>query len=140
MPGSGGEDPGGGLVAVEHGHTQVHQHEVRLQPDRERYRLRAVCRFADHLDIRGRLEQRDDSAADDRMIVGDEHADHAVTRVGSETTSLVPAPGALTISSSPPTRASRSRMPGSPKPDAGTDVSKPAPSSIAVRVARASVA
>ena len=39
----------------------------------------AVRDRADHLDVAGVRQQRDDPGADDRMVVGHEHADHGTT-------------------------------------------------------------
>ena len=65
----------GGLDPVAAGHPQVHQHDVRPKPDRERERLVAVGCGADDLDAGEQAEQGCESFADDPLVVGDQDAD-----------------------------------------------------------------
>ena len=61
----------------------------------------------------------------------------AVTSVGSLAVTVVPAPSPERISSSPPSSATRSRIPSSPKPSLRAAGSKPRPSSRTTQLDRA---
>ena len=60
------------------------------------HRLLAVARLADHLESVLELEERPQPLTHDRVIVGDQHADHR----GSSRRTVVPAPGRERISRS----------------------------------------
>ena len=47
----GGEDPPGGLEAVELGHAYVHQDDGRVKARRLAYGLEPVARLGHHLDV-----------------------------------------------------------------------------------------
>ena len=69
------------LDAVQLGHLQVHDDDVRLQLLGGRDRLGARRRLAHDLGLAERREQRAQPAAEDGMVVGDEDADrlHGLT-------------------------------------------------------------
>src|SRR5690606_17405675 len=73
----------------------------------------------------------------DRVVVGDQYADHASTRARLIVNVVPDAP--LATSRLPPTRASRSRIPLRPYPLVLALTSKPGPSSLTVRELPASV-
>src|SRR5579862_415517 len=123
-------------AAARHGDVQDRHVEVDLA--RELYRFHCVGRVADDLEIARGLEKLAQSFPDDRVIVGDQHSDHADVVVtvarGMRTSSRVPRPGALVTRASPPRRYARSRTPSSPYDSAlrGASVAKPTPSSCTV--------
>ena len=123
------EPPGGGHPA-EHGHLQVHQHDVGPSLARELDGLLAVGGLADDVDA-DVLEQHPQALAEDRVVVGDDDPQpsrssttlrgtgRAGTRPlpsGSRAVTRVPCSGLAPISSEPPTSAARSRMEASPTP------------------------
>ena len=65
------EDPPRRLDPVEPRHLHVHHRQVGLELARERDRLLAVARLADHLVPRP-LEQPAQVEADDRLVLGDQ--------------------------------------------------------------------
>lgn len=62
---------GGGAVDV--GHAQVEEHDVRLELGRELDRLAPILRFSDELEFGSAGEQFAYPAADDIVIFGHEH-------------------------------------------------------------------
>ena len=100
----------------------------------DRDRLVAVVGFADHLDVVLGVEQRPEPAADQRLVVGQHHADHAghdrvpVGMPAAGSGPGTPAGPAAPASSSPPSARTRSRMPVIPCPPATAPVG-PRPSS-----------
>jgi hypothetical protein len=70
-----GQDPPGGLQAVQGGHPDVHQHDVGAQPAGGGHRVQAVGGLADHLDAGGG-EDHGEAGADQRLVVGDHHPGH----------------------------------------------------------------
>ena len=75
-PGRGGEDPPRRLQPVEPGHADVHQHDVGLQLLGEPDRAMAVLRLGGDLDVVLGLEDHAQAAADQALVVGDQHPDH----------------------------------------------------------------
>src|SRR5688500_1646422 len=69
-----------------------------------------------------------------RLNGPDPHARHAAPSTGTEPVTVVPAPGALRIETSPPIACSRSVMPWRPVPNELAFGSKPCPSSVTVKV------
>jgi len=65
-----------GLDPVEAGHSDVHQNHVRSHGAGNLDRLSAVGRLADHGDVFLSLEDGVEAGTDERLVVGDEHADH----------------------------------------------------------------
>ena len=61
----------------------------------ERRGFLPVCRLADKLHVGERRQQLLESVPDDRVVVGDEDADH---EIGTSMTNDVPAPGLDTTS------------------------------------------
>ena len=133
-----GEDPRGRLVAVDAGHAQVHQHEVGRELAASATASSPSAASPTTSMSPADCEQRDDAAAHDRVVVGDQHADHADAPrgAGSRSSEVVAAGRARRRRASPPTRASRSRMPLRPKPSCRGAGSKPVPSSVTRQVAR----
>ena len=66
--------------AVDAGHVQVHQDDVRIQVPGQAYRFRAVRRLADDREVRVALEHAAQSVANDRMVVDDEDSGRAHAR------------------------------------------------------------
>src|SRR5215470_849196 len=112
-------------VSVQFGHVQVEQQHVRPGGGDDVYRLPAVPGFAGDLDAWFLAEQVTQSLPDDAVVVGDHHADRHGT--GTRTVSAAPRPGALSITTLPPSSATRSRMWASPEPACGAAGSKPVP-------------
>ncbi len=75
-----GDDRAGRLDAVHAGHAHVHQHHVGVELAGAADGLHAVRRLAHDLDVRLGLQQRAQTAAHERVVVGDEQADHDRTR------------------------------------------------------------
>ena len=75
----------------------------------ERERLLAVGRRAHELDPVEQAEQRPEPVADDALVVGEQHTDHA----GSHSSTRKPSPVGP-ASRRPPSSSARSRMPASP--------------------------
>ena len=98
--------------AVNLRHHQVKKHDVRPEPFGRGDGLPAVLRVADDFHARRRAEERDESGADDGVVVRDQQSD--VLHIGSlsqsvsseatsrRMTARVPLPGALSTCSSPP--------------------------------------
>ena len=114
-----GPDRSRGLHPVHAGHSQIHQHDVGLPGADQLQRLGAVLGQPDHL---GLGEGRDDGGqalAHDTLVVGDEDL-HASTACASTagvngTTASTRQPSAVGPASTwPPSRATRSAMPGKP--------------------------
>jgi len=77
------DDLPGGLDPVKHRHLDVHQRDVRAVLGGQRDRLLPVGGLGDHLDVILRLQQRPDTAADQRLVVSEQDPDHAGARAGS---------------------------------------------------------
>ena len=63
--------------AVERRHADVHQHDVRPQPERLRDGVLAVLSLADHLDVLLGVQNHAEAGPDERLVVDDQHADDA---------------------------------------------------------------
>ena len=136
-----GDEPGR-LDAVEHGHGDVHQHHVGLQLLGQAGRLVAVARLADHLEALV-LHGAAQALAQHGVVVGQQQPDgwrqrHSELTSFSRQRTVVPVPGAESISSEAPMTAARSRIPrmpyesGRPAPVA----TRPCPSSCDLERAR----
>ena len=68
------DDPPGRLDPVEHGHADVHQHDVGPQAPRLGDRVLAVGRLADDRHLRLALEDLAQPDAHERLVVGDQDA------------------------------------------------------------------
>ena len=79
--------------------------------------LSAVGGLAHDLDAGLGVEDHPQAGADDLLVVGDDHADHAPF-LGSVAVTSQPPPGLGPASSVPPSRAARSVMPATPYPGA----------------------
>ena len=129
------------VVAVEARHPQVHQHDVG--PRRSAAATAASpSATAPTTSMSPRVrQQRDDPGADDRMVVGHEHADHGTTasEAGTGIRTVRRAPPAVLSArrSEPPTSASRSRIPATPNPLSDAFCS-PTPSSVTASSTRPS--
>src|SRR5438067_3829037 len=106
------------------------------------HRLVAVRGLAHHLELRVDLKEGAQPLSHHVVVVGDQDADrhsipcyqsairHTCAGTGTRTLSRVPAPGALSIWSVPPTAAARSRIDRSPRcPGNSPCGSNPRPSS-----------
>ncbi len=135
----------GGLHAVEVGHHQVHEHDVRRQLHGPLHGLVAVARVADDLDVGLELEVSAQSLAHDAVVVDDAAPESGRCHAGARwvmswrvlaraapAQTRVPWPGALVTFRQPPTAWARSRMLAIPseRERARRLVSKPSPSSI----------
>ena len=106
------EEAAGGLDAVAAGHPQVHQHDVWPLLDRERQRLVAVGRGADHLDPGHQGEQGGESFPDHALVVSHQDADGLV-HPGTHSSTQNPAAVGAAVRV-PPSSSARSFMPVSP--------------------------
>ena len=68
----GADEPSRGQ-AIELGHVQVHEHDVRTEPSRLVDRFASVAGFAGDVDA-ARLEHAAQSVAEQRVVVGDQNA------------------------------------------------------------------
>ena len=66
------------LHALQLGHAQVHERDVGPQAPPQGDRLFAVAGFADHHGVLLHVDDRCQPAPDQRVVVGDQHADAAV--------------------------------------------------------------
>ena len=71
-------DPLGRLDAVGDRHLEIHEHDVGRALGGQRGGFLPVRRLADELDVGERQQELLESVADDRMVVGDEDADHEI--------------------------------------------------------------
>ena len=74
-PAAGGDDPPGRLDPVQLRHPDVHQDHVGLELGGQTHRLGAVLGLADDLEVRSRLDDQPEAAADERLVVGDQDPD-----------------------------------------------------------------
>jgi hypothetical protein len=70
-------DEPGRLQAVEHGHADVHQHDVREHAPGEIDRFAPVGRLTGDLHPLLGVDEGGEAAADGGLVIGDEDADHA---------------------------------------------------------------
>ena len=70
-------DPAGGLDAVEGGHADVHHDDVGAVSTCCVDRVEPVARLGHDLQVLGRLQERADRLADERLVVSQDDADHA---------------------------------------------------------------
>ncbi len=111
----------GGGHAVEDGHADVHQHDVRPCAQAEVDRPVAVPGLADHLEVVLGLEEHPEAGADEGLVVDDGDADergHGISEgmgpVGRTARTRKPPPGRGPATRDPPQVAARSRMPTMP--------------------------
>ena len=117
LAGPGAEQFPGRGEPVHDRHPHVHQHHVGPQPLRLADRLGAVRGLPADPDAVLRAEQRTESFAHHRLVVGDQAADHdAGPPGGSSARTANPPPGSAPAFSQPPSSAARSRMPPRPWP------------------------
>ncbi len=106
-----------GLDAVQHRHSDVHEHDVRAVLGAQLHCLGAVGGAGDDGDVRLRAEQRGESLSHDLVVVGDQRPDHEPSpSVGSSTSTTKPPPSAAPQENVPPAIVARSRMPTIPWP------------------------
>ncbi len=84
------EDPSRGLDAVETGHPQVHQHDIRPVAGAQRDRLLAVGRSSDRMNPGRDLQQRHQPLADQGLVVDHEHAHVGVAHGAASARSAIP--------------------------------------------------
>ena len=58
-------------------HADAHQHDIRVEACGEFERLLAVDGFAHDFDVGLAVQDDAEAAAHERLVVGDQHADHA---------------------------------------------------------------
>ncbi len=106
----------GGLDAVDPGHADVEQADVRAELVGEGNRLAPVGSLGDNLDVGMSGEDHRETGADEVLIVGDEHPDGHLTApaLGSTACTVQPPSGAGPASREPPRSVARSVMPTSP--------------------------
>ena len=71
-----GTDPPGCLQTIDAGHPDVHQHDVGAMLACERDGLGAVFGLTDDFDVVSGVQQHAKAGADQRLIVGEQDADH----------------------------------------------------------------
>src|SRR5207302_9142811 len=99
---------------------------------RQAHSLITLARLPYDLDVVLGVEQRPEPGAHERLVVGQQDADHDSFCTGSRARTRNPPPGRGPASSSPPRTAARSRMPGMPLPPPGmvaAGLLRPRPSS-----------
>ena len=77
------DDLPGGFEAVQHRHLDVYQRDVRAVLGGQRHGLLSVGGLRDHLDVVFGVEQRPDTAPDQRLVVCQQNPDHDRARTGS---------------------------------------------------------
>ena len=82
--------PGHGLEPVQVGHGDVDDENIGPQTLHQGQGLRTVGRLAEDRDVPRPLQEGADALADQVMIVGDDDADHAPSKVGIRATRRVP--------------------------------------------------
>src|SRR5437899_2002110 len=101
--------------AVESRHPDVHEHHLRaVTPSRDQSVL-SIDSLADHFNVGLALEDQSKSGSDHRLIVCDQHPDHAVS-YGRRARTRKPPPWRATASKRPPKRLTLSRIPIRPWP------------------------
>ena len=93
------DDAAGRLDPVEHGHADVHQHDVGPQSARLGDRFLAVARLADDVRLGLGVEDLAQADADECLVVCDQNGRH---RIGSRTRTAKPPPGRRPASRRPP--------------------------------------
>src|SRR5439155_20209846 len=95
-------------------HGDVEQRDVGLALTDEPQRFAAVARFRHHRDARQLRQEREHPRAHERMIVREQESQRAHVSLpavsGKRARTVVPRPGAESISRSPPASATRSCM------------------------------
>ena len=121
------EDVRGRLDPALVGQDDVHQDDVRLVLSHLEDRIAGVPGLGDGLEAVLGVEQHPQPGADDRVVVHDDDAD--AHQIGNLDDDRRPGRRRLDVER-PPTRATRSRMPMSPRPSAlSSPVENPRPSS-----------
>ena len=79
-------EPAGRLQAVDIGHLDVHQHDVRMTPANDLEDLRAVASLTDDLDVGLGIEDEPQPRADHLLVVGQHDPDRRIRpgRAGRE--------------------------------------------------------
>src|SRR5512132_243054 len=135
-----GGDPTRRLDAVHRGHPHVHHDDVGTLPGERTYRVGAVDRLADDLDVLLGVEDQAEPAAHQRLIVGDhdpDRHDDPSCASGISAWTANPPPWRIPVSSTPPYSPTRSRIPTRPWPGSSL-VDGPTPSSSTSITIRAS--
>ena len=120
-PGQGrvrGDAPGR-LDAVDDRHLDVDERDVGQVLPGQCQALAAVGGLGHHLDVVLDVEQRAESAADERLVVDQQDTDHDVRSTGSSAWTVKPPSLRGSARSRPPRAVTRSRIPSSPTPGTG---------------------
>ena len=97
-------DSAGGLDPVQVGHADIHQHDVGPQRPGGLDRLTPVAGLANDLEVGLGVEDHAEACADERLVVGDQDADHPAASgwSGSRARTAYPCPFRVPASSRPP--------------------------------------
>ena len=127
-----------GVDAVGGAHADVHEHDVRFQGVDLLEGGVAVSGRADHVDVVAVVEGELEAGHEDRVVVGQEDADHPSSSArrggtrsrlnGSTARTTVPVPWLNVTVQEPPSSSARSRIDRSPVP--GSTGVVPQPSSV----------
>src|ERR1700694_2915085 len=121
---------------VQSRHRDIYQRHIGIQLFNQFDGVMAVVCFADDLNAFRFFQQRSNPLPYHVVVVCQDYADHMPSPRATRETSGVLRPGSDTISTCPPSRSMRSRIPINPIPAVGPDVemvdgiSKPWPSSV----------
>jgi len=80
-----GEDVSRRCDAIQRRKLHIEQNNIRTPIFRERHRLTAVCRFADHSKCGLSFEQQPEITSNDRMMLCENDADRLHTQQGNDT-------------------------------------------------------
>src|SRR5882724_3403471 len=96
-------------------HADIEQHDVGFVGGQHGQQFGGVARFGDHAQLRVLRHELPEARAHDRVIVGDDDANHTGAGVsGKRRRTVVPPPSRGSIVNWPPHRMARSRMPSRP--------------------------
>jgi hypothetical protein len=104
------------LDAVQVGHGDIHQQNVRGEALHQFHGFHAIHGFAHHVDVARLLQEGADTLPDRVVVVGDDDSYHGLVCIGRIALNRNPRPGADSSSIRPSNSSSRSRMPSMPMP------------------------
>src|SRR5665213_4248206 len=119
------------------GHGQIHHDDIRSQFEKTLTGDFTRFRLGDHRHIGLRLQQQPKSHSDYRMVIHQQHANHALAVNGISAISRTPCGSCDLTLKAPPSRVTRSARPRRPKCPGGVSVAgMPIPSSATVTTIR----